>query len=441
MYFKLTKIGIFRIFAVIMTDFEILPGEQLAIIGPNASGKTKIAESLAADKNARYLSFKDSYGFSADQGYYMQLRWNTGMIEDYDPTVGATLNQAADESNDAEQAHRRLDELVKLFKLEDSLGKFLVSLSSGELRKYLLTKALMSGPEILIVDNPYIGLDPASRALLTDLFGTLTAEGKLTVIVVLAREDELPSFITHVALVENGKISRKMTADEFRESIMPPAVLRLDKVSIRYGDRVILHELDWTVREGEHWAITGENGCGKTTLLSLITADNPQGYACDIELFGRKRGSGETIWDIKKNIGYVSPEMHRAYSANVPALDIVASGLFDTVGLHRKPSEQQRASCLEWMERFGIAHLAERSFMKISSGEQRLCLLCRAFVKDPKLYILDEPLHGLDTLQRKKMKALLGDLCGQPGKTLIMVTHYPEEYPSCIDHSLTLRRQ
>lgn len=422
-----------------MTDIRILPGEQLAIIGPNASGKTKIAESLAADKNARYLSFKDSYGFSTDQGYYMQLRWNTGMIEDYDPTVGETLQQAADESNDPESAHRRLEELLKLFKLEDSLGKFLISLSSGELRKFLLTKALMTGPEILIVDNPYIGLDPASRALLTDLFTALIAEGRLTVVLVLARADELPPFITHVALVEDGKVTCQMTAEQYRES-MAPAVLRLNKVTIRYGQRVILRELDWTVREGEHWAITGENGCGKSTLLSLITADNPQGYACDIELFGRKRGTGETIWDIKRHIGYVSPEMHRAYTANVPALDIVASGLFDTVGLHRKPTPEQREECLRWMERFGIAQLSERSFMQISSGEQRLCLLCRAFVKDPLLYILDEPLHGLDTQQRIKMKALLSELCARPGKTLIMVTHYPEEYPSCIDHSLTLRR-
>ena len=90
-------------------------------------------------------------------------------------------------------------------------------------------------------------------------------------------------------------------------------VVKLNKVSIRYGDRTILKELDWTVRRGEKWALSGENGAGKSTLLSLVCADNPQSYACDISLFGRKRGTGESIWEIKKHIGYVSPEMHRAY--------------------------------------------------------------------------------------------------------------------------------
>lgn len=90
-------------------------------------------------------------------------------------------------------------------------------------------------------------------------------------------------------------------------------VVRLNKVSIRYGDRTILKELDWTVMRGQKWALSGENGAGKSTLLSLVCADNPQSYACDIRLFGRKRGTGESIWEIKKHIGYVSPEMHRAY--------------------------------------------------------------------------------------------------------------------------------
>ena len=136
-----------RRFRISMSDIRISAGEQLAIIGPNAAGKTRVAEALAADKNARYLSFRDSYGFSTDQGYYMQLRWNTGMIEDYDPTVGTTLMQAADESNDPISSRKRLEELVELFHMQDSLGKFLVSLSSGELRKYLRAKALMDCPD------------------------------------------------------------------------------------------------------------------------------------------------------------------------------------------------------------------------------------------------------------------------------------------------------
>ena len=155
-------------------------------------------------------------------------------------------------------------------------------------------------------------------------------------------------------------------------------------------------------------------------------------------MFGRPRGTGETIWDIKRRIGFVSPELHRAFQVDAPALDIVTSGLFDTEGLYRHPTEEQRETARHWMAEFGIGGLAERPFLRLSSGEQRLCLLARAFVKDPPLYILDEPLHGLDEDQRRRVKALLDRFCGAPGKTLLMVTHYPEEYPACIDHSLTL---
>ena len=218
-------------------------------------------------------------------------------------------------------------------------------------------------------------------------------------------------------------------------------VVRLNRVSIRYGDRTILQDLDWTVRRGERWALSGENGAGKSTLLSLVCADNPQSYACDIRLFGRKRGSGESIWDIKRHIGYVSPEMHRAYQKNLPARDIVASGLHDSIGLYRRPAPGEVETCAWWMEVFGVGGLAARSFLHLSSGEQRLCLLARAFVKDPELLILDEPLHGLDTRNRRRVRAVIEAFCHRRGKTLVMVTHYEDELPPCIDHRLHLLRR
>ena len=320
--------------------------------------------------------------------------------------------------------------------MEPLLDKPLVTLSSGELRKYQLTRALLGGPEILVVDNPYIGLDPRTRALLTELLTALSAS--MTIVLVLSRPAEIPPFITNVIPVADGKAGEKVPREVYLDSVLPPAVIRLRNVTIRYGERVILDSLNWTVRQGEHWALTGANGSGKSTLLSLICADNPQAYAHDIELFGVPRGSGETIWDIKRQIGFVSPELHRAFRLDAPALDIVTSGHFDTEGLFRHPSGEQRETARRWMEEFGIGHLADKPFLRISSGEQRLCLVARAFVKDPPLYILDEPLQGLDEPQRAHAKKLIDRYCGAPGKTLVMVTHYPEEYPGCIDHSLTL---
>ena len=419
-----------------MSGLDIREGEQVALVGPNASGKSRLASAFAGRTGAKYITFRDSYGSYGDRNYFMQQRWNLFTLEGEPPTAGEALRKEAAAGRDPEGARRRLAELTALFGLEGVLDKPLVILSSGELRKFQLTRALLDGPSVLVVDNPFIGLDPRTRALLTRLLAVLAAS--TTLLLVLSRPAEIPSFITHVIPVRDGEAGEKVPLEAYLDAVLPPPVIRMRDVTVSFGDRVLLDRLNWTVRAGEHWALTGANGSGKSTLLSLVCADNPKAYACDIELFGRPRGSGETIWDIKKNIGFVSPELHRAFQVDAPALDIVTSGLFDTEGLYRHPSAEQYACARRWMAEFGIAELAERPFLRLSSGEQRLCLVARAFVKDPPLYVLDEPLHGLDEAQRLRVKALLDRFCGAPGKTLLMVTHYPEEYPACIDHSLTL---
>ena len=288
----------------------------------------------------------------------------------------------------------------------------------------------------------------------------------LQVILILSKTDDIPAFITHVIPVADRICGAKLTKEEYWAS-RPEApthvlsdekrqriielpysdnlyhtehIVDLNKVSIRYGERTILKELDWTVKCGEKWALSGENGAGKSTLLSLVCADNPQSYACDISLFGRKRGSGESIWEIKKHIGYVSPEMHRAYLKNLSAIDIVASGLHDSIGLYKKPRPEDRDTCLWWMDIFGIADLADSNFLQLSSGEQRMVLLARAFVKDPELLILDEPLHGLDMVNRRLVKDVIEAFCQRKDKTMIMVTHYQEELPDCITNSIYLTK-
>ena len=286
----------------------------------------------------------------------------------------------------------------------------------------------------------------------------------------LSKTDDIPDFITHVIPVEELDIRPKMTRADYlaqrhaysapvlsetkrerilnlpeKENLMATTdpegcMLKFNHVSIRYGQRTILKDLDWTVKQNEKWALGGENGAGKSTLLSLVCADNPQSYACDIELFGRKRGSGESIWEIKRHIGYVSPEMHRAYLKDLPAIDIVASGLNDSVGLYVRPKPEQRAICEWWMDIFGIAELKDRTFLKMSSGEQRLCLLARAFVKDPELLILDEPLHGLDDRNRQLTREIISAFCQRRNKTMVMVTHYAEELPDIITNHIFLKK-
>ncbi|MBQ2192791.1 MAG: ATP-binding cassette domain-containing protein [Prevotella sp.] len=404
-----------------------------AIVGRNASGKTQYVEQMRrniASDTLRYVAFRDSYGSIADGAYYLQQRWNQHDIDPETPMVN---------------------------------GQPLISLSSGELRRYQLRKALASHPKTLILDNPFIGLDAETRQQLRTHLLHIANEESLDLYLVIAKTDDLPDYVEQVIDMDND--GKTMTLKEYLAQLpeLPAHVLNHEKrqaiidlptnmndyhaeevvcmhdVSIRYGERTILKDLSWTVRNGERWALSGQNGSGKSTLLSLVCADNPQAYACDITLFGYRRGqSGETIWDIKRHIGYVSPEMHRSYHRNLPAIHIVASGLKDTVGLYVRPNEQELKQCQFWMSIFGIENLANRSFITLSSGEQRLVLLARAFVKDPELLILDEPLHGLDLVNRRLAKDIIEAFCERKNKTLIFVTHYQEELPLCITNHLEL---
>ena len=426
-----------------------------AIAGLNGSGKTQYVEQLrrrlASDK-VRYIAFSDSYGPNVDNQYYLQLRWNQHDIDHETPTVGELLERAFLLAGDDTAERRALQQqLYALFHMDESLDKYIITLSSGELRKFQLTKTLFANPQLLIMDNPFIGLDAETRQQLKDLLLTVARERDMELMLVLSKTDDIPDFVTDVQwMSDDTPVPPHVLSDAQREAILSlpdsdsdydcQRVVEMHHVNIRYGNRTILRDLDWTVLNGERWALSGQNGSGKSTLLSLICADNPQSYACDITLFDRPRGSGETIWDIKKHIGYVSPEMHRSYKRNLPAIRIVASGLMDSIGLYAVPNERDYDKCRWWLNIFGIAHLAERPFLQLSSGEQRLVLLARAFVKDPQLLILDEPLHGLDLWNRRLAKDVIETFCQRRHKTLIMVTHYQEELPAVITHQLVLEK-
>ena len=441
-----------------------------AIVGRNGSGKTlyidQLRKQLASDR-VRYIAFTDSYGVNVDGQYYLQLRWNQHDIDHETPTVGELLEKAYKLAGEDTEERRKLQaHLYKLFHMEEFLDKYIIILSSGELRKFQLTKTLFANPKLLIMDNPFIGLDAETRDQLKELLSVLTTERDIEVMLVLSKTDDIPEFVSKVIeITPNGEQVYETVDDYYaHQQPIPPQVLSEEKrqailnlpyhdndydcqkvvemkdVSIRYGERTILKDLNWTVMNGDRWALSGQNGSGKSTLLSLVCADNPQSYACDITLFDRPRGSGESIWDIKKHIGYVSPEMHRSYKRDLPAIRIVASGLMDSIGLYAVPNEQDYEKCRWWLDIFGIGHLAERRFLQLSSGEQRLILLARAFVKDPQLLILDEPLHGLDLWNRRLAKDIIETFCLRRNKTMIMVTHYETELPKGITKKLFLAR-
>ena len=478
LYKAVARNPVFRMAEPVTLSIET--GEQLAIVGENGAGKSMLVDlitgahpiltdgkgsyirydfsspadaeggkevqddnagSVCSDlvcDNIKYITFQDAYS-TTEGNYYYQIRYN----------------------------HTEYD--------EDAQGLF--KLSSGELRRYQLRKALENHPRVLILDNPFIGLDANARRMLDETLTEFTRTTDLQVIIVISKTDDLPHFVTHVVEVDGRHVGEKEPAgmflpkvkkydhvlsDEKAQMILSYSgngsdgeremaddracgekdiVAQFNNVCIKYPGRVILKDLSFTVRRGEHWALTGENGAGKSTLLSLVCADNPQAYANDIVLFGRKRGSGESIWDIKRHIGYVSPEMHRAFLRDYPAIDIVASGMLDSIGLFRRATPEAKEKALWWMRIFGVEQYADTSMLKLSSGEQRLVLLARTFVKDPSLLILDEPLHGLDLKNRRMVKDVIETFCSRPDRTLIMVSHYRDEFPSCIDHEIFLRRQ
>lgn len=466
-------------------NFELMEGEHLAVTGSNGSGKSMFVDILTGRhpltgrgveydfgddnnyvaENIKYITFRDSYGGDNDRTYFLQQRWNQMEIDPETPTVGQLLDEEYRMTGaETPDRHAFRQHLYQLFQIDYLLDKYVILLSSGEMRKFQLIKALFARPKVLIIDNPFIGLDAQTREQLKRLLETLSRE-TLQLILILSRPEEIPSFITHVVEVSGMRVLPKVTRASFQQSARPlphqvlgqeqqeallslPAhddhcpetVVRLNDVTIRYGQRIILAHLNWTVKKGQYWALSGKNGSGKSTLLSLLCADNPQAYACDITLFGHPRGTGESIWDIKRHIGYVSPEMHRAYHRDMPAIRIVASGLADSIGLYYTPNEKDYGKCRWWMELFGLKGKEQTSFLQLSSGEQRLVLLARAFVKDPDLLILDEPLHGLDDRNRQLVKDIIETFCRRNNKTMILVSHYEDEFPRNITHRLVLER-
>ena len=464
------RISKFRFKTPIM--WNINKDEQWAIVGANGSGKSLLANMIQGrialrdlDGEIKYnfneplfeairtIVFKDIYTMVDGTTAYYQQRWHSQDAEGV-VTVKEILQPIAPLSE--------IEQLFEMLNLTDILDKSIIFLSSGELRKFLLIKVILTHPKLLIVDNPYIGLDSASRKSLDAMFSSMAKINGMQLLLLLSNPADVPEIVTHVMPVKDMECMGARTRQEFiadtalhtqlfnyssvepllpeklREASEHQITFRMEDVNIVCGNRTILKNIDWEVKNGEKWALTGPNGSGKSTLLSLVYADNPKSYSNTLYLFDRKRGTGESIWDIKSRIGYVSPEMHLYFMEDIPLLRIVASGFFDSIGVFRKCTPEQEAIAMEWIKCFGIEDIAHRSFLTLSSGEQRLALLARAFVKDPDLIILDEPLHGLDVANKDRASKIIESFCDRKGKTLVYVTHYTHEIPQAVTKEFKL---
>lgn len=449
-----------------------VPEGVTAIVGPNGAGKstlTRILErgwnftlnSIKSPKGKLYvkrIEFSDIHTLTGFKAEYYQQRYESSMNDEV-PTVGEILG--------CDTGSNRWLRLSRALGIEAVTDKKTNFLSSGELRKVLVARMICSDmPDVLILDNPYIGLDARSRKVLDIALQEIVAEG-VPVILAVSDPAEIPDYTDAIIPVkvltvgatllrsDNGAeylrnaayplfdftiTESEIPAPETRYDGVGEEIVNLDRCTVAYGDNTILPEISWTIRRGENWSLNGPNGSGKSTLISLIHADNPKVYSNNIRVFGRRRGTGETIWDVKKRIGYISPEMHLYFGGGLSTVrEVIARGLNDTVGFYTRLLPEQLEIADRWIKLLHLEPIAERRFNTLSSGEQRITLLARTFVKNPELMILDEPMHGLDSRRKKAVKSIVNSLARRDNTTIIYVTHNPEELPECITNSLTLK--
>jgi molybdate transport system ATP-binding protein len=287
-------------------------------------------------------------------------------------------------------------------------------------------------------------VDAAAREELSAVLERVISAG--TAVVLVARADSLPAWVTHVLELPPGE--RRGVSETCKPAIASTSALRPDArqdpvielrdVIVRYGSRTILDRVNWIVRAGERWALLGPNGSGKTTLLSLLCGDHPQAYAQDVRVFGRRRGTGETIWELKRRIGLSSSELHLYFAEPLTAAETVATGFYDVLA-RRAATVAQDAAARGLLVELRLGPAADRRFDRLSTGEQRLTLLARALVKRPEVLILDEPFQGLDVATAHRVRDWLDGWLA-PAQTLVFVTHHADEVPRSVTQTLALDR-
>ena len=473
-------------------SWQIRTQEQWAIVGPNGSGKTTLAKALFGGvpvvrgsvygpstemQSVGYVSPELFRELFEREELEASFRDFSGKIHEMttagDVVVRGMRNSGYPENEVQDRVHRVAGKIG----IEGILDRDICALSMGELCKVIIARSLIKDPGLLILDEPFNGLDDGSRIALAETLDNLIQSG-VSVVLITHRFEEILPRISHVLYMKNGEIcaigpkenvlrvvemkdGRKDKARTFFPSKghVSPAFEKKDSqkteafspkdarilidmrnVTVRYGDTVVLDAFNWCVREGDNWAILGENGAGKSTVLKLILGENLQSYSNEVFVFGKKRGDGVSIWDIKRQIGVVSTELQARYRKDVVVFDVVCSGFHDSIGLYRSCSAEQKKTARNWMKTVGVESLVETSFEQLSYGQRKLTLIARAMVKSPVLLFLDEPCDGLDMANRDKILEIIEYIGCHTHTTLVYITHHENEIVPCITNKLTLRR-
>ncbi len=457
------------------------PGELWALTGANGAGKTVLSEVIAGrripnggevtfdedvdpHRDVHVVSFEEQLRVMArerrrDESWIMHGLVDTGTsVASF---VGGGQDAGAQDHGSERHARREyIDSLLGRFGIAHLRDRGLRFLSSGEMRKTLLCRALARKPRMVVLDDPFDGLDVESRAELSRAVSEL-ADGERALLFVVARQAEIPPELSKRVELHAGRLVSPV-ADPRRggDSVAsPPAsdqsrslpaapepdhldtaepLVRMRGVEVRYGEKQVLVNIDWEARPGEVWHIIGPNGAGKSTLLSLIDGSNTKAYGQAIDIFGRRRGSGESVWDIKRRIGFVGASFHNSYPTRATAREVVLSGYWDSAGLYHEPTGLQEQHAREWLSILGFADRADEKLRRFSYGEQRAILVARAMVKMPPLLIADEPSHGLDDAHSAFVLSILDRVGTETETCILYVSHNPNLTLSCTSHRMRL---
>lgn len=471
-------------------DFEWKTGSHLGIIGSNGSGKSAFLNLLSGKLwvsqgslerpftqsfEAREKALNPFFNFhhlirqvnirhdfkneSNLKEFYYQQRYNA---HDADRAMKVGEYLLSQVEPVARTVHWTVDRVKSLLELDDVWHRSLIKLSNGESKRLRLAAALVKNPVILLLDDAFVGLDKERRIYFNEIFREIADSGIHLAIV--CTPEEIPDVVTEVLVFDDCQLVKSSQKDDFNTSEIPGkkqvkideqllsdiithspdvpvfnTVVELKNARVGYGEQMILDGLHWKVQAGERWALSGPNGSGKSTLLSLLNGDHPQAYACDLTLFDRKRGTGETIWDIKRKIGFMSPELYQVFPLHFTCEEVIVSGFSDALASHKAGTPEQQECTSRWIRLLDLEEVKDKPLHDLSASMQRLCLLARALVKMPPLLILDEPCQGLDRQHQEQFRQLIDKLCDTLPITLVYVTHYQEQLPGCVEHRLELK--
>jgi molybdate transport system ATP-binding protein len=440
--------------------FSAKPGQAWCWYGDNGSGIERFFDLISGTLDghvAELLELPENVGIVSFRGqqelFEEELRNDDSDFLDR-PDPGTLVR-------DFLPNHREHRELLEALSMTACLDKGYRQLSSGQARKLLLLRELIAGRSTLVLEHPYDGLDNDSCRHLDRTLALLPSRG-LLLLATVSDLGDLPPWADHLAIIVAGTLvdSGPCQAVLHRFRHRPPVTAKSSMVEARlsssktpeegeelialrqgfagYGEHLLFSNLQLLVRNGDHTLITGPNGCGKSTLLDIITGDNSKCYANDLRLFGKKRGEGESIWQIKREMGIVSPSLHREHRVPGSALHIVLSGLYDSIGLYHHPSAAELKQARQWLQWLDLTAKAETPFRRLSFAEQRRLLIGRALIKNPKLLLLDEPTHGLDDTTRQAFLDLLERIAAERLSTLLYVSHRQDEFRSFFKQHLRL---